>query len=1826
MLDHPGPGTAQLPINFACARPLALAISLILFFHLSRARADDWVMAFHDARHTGQTSEVVTPPLTLAWTWKDTEAYDLGDNGKFVPQPYFWLPIYYQGQVYLQGGNNANRVFCLNPATGAELWEWDNPGYAQAGTYLFQFYNYPTAVDGRIVNASTDFTASFDAATGANTQSAYNTNGGWPFGGAAAWNNMAYIQFVRTDDGTEAFHVIQDPVAWVIPNPDSYYSPDNKTTFTDDSFRVPAVDNYTAYVNMLGQLNAFNATTGWQMWTWGQMDDNSSPAVSNGVVYFYALDQGSMMALNVAGVSFNSSGVQVPVLWSVSMPAADTPIVSEGTVYAGAADGNFYALNAATGSVEWTFKTGAPFTPLQIPAISGNLIYVPGADGTLYVLQKSTGAEVWHYTGTAAWGPVVIAGGLVFTSDLTNTFYAFQPQSAAIGPAVTALSLSLAPNNAPAAVNLTGSGFFGGGSASAVQSVFLDDNSGTPLTGYTVASDQSITGAVIPAGIAPGTYHIRVQTGVGQTANEPTFTVQAANTIAIATLGYSTGPNSFGTNLGFQRHLVRTSNGTLVAVYIGPASGEPQYPTYNFSFDGGLTWSGQGQLALSNAGTVIYSPTTSIWVDPQGQINISSIQWPTYNQTFQKFAINSAGVMAQDTGFPVYPSGGGADLPSPIVSEAGGRLWLALETGGNLTGYYSDNGGVNWTGTAQINKSSASPAAMVLYQGHPAVIYSDGGSLAWSAWNGQSWSAPQLLPGSISGVGQSMSAVVTSNGQVNLVYSPAKGGVYYAAYAGQSWTVPAALDPAGTSPSLTTDGANLWAFYTNAGGNLVYRQTSNGVWNAAVALTSDGNQNTAPTTLELSTGGQVPVVWTSGSSTAGYWVKAAVVSGSGGANPPALPTDAVPALSITKTNAAAFHQGESSATYSVTVSNAASAGATSGTVTVTDTEPTGLTLVSIAGSGWTCSGAACTRSDALSAGASYPSLTVTVNVAANAAASLTSSATVSGGGSASATAADVTAITPVPALSISQTNAAAFHQGENGATYSVTVSNAASAGATSGTVTVTDTEPAGLTLVSLAGTGWTCSGAACTRTDALSAGASYPPLTVTVNVAANAAASLTSSATVSGGGSASATASDVTTITAIPALSISKTNAAAFHQGENSATYSVTVSNAAAAGATSGTVTVTDTEPTGLTLISIAGSGWTCSGAACTRNDALSAGASYPALTITVNVAANAAASLTSSATVSGGGSASATASDVTAITAVPALSITKTNAAAFRQGENSATYTITVSNAASAAPTSGTVTVTDTEPTGLTLVSIAGSGWTCSGAACTRSDALGAGASYPPLTVTVNVAANAAATLTSSATVSGGGSASATASDVTAITAVPALSISKTNAAAFHQGENSATYSVTVSNAASAGATSGTVTVTDTEPTGLTLVSLAGSGWTCSGAACSRTDALSAGASYPALTITVNVAANAAASLTSSATVSGGGSASATASDVTAITAVPALSISKTNAAVFHQGQNGATYSVTVSNAAAAAPTSGTVTVTDTEPTGLTLVSIAGTGWTCSGAACTRNDALSAGASYPPLTVTVNVAANAATSLTSSATVSGGGSASATASDVTAITAVPALSITKTNAAAFRQGQNGATYSVTVSNAASAAPTSGTVTVTDTEPTGLTLASIAGTGWTCSGAACTRTDALSAGASYPALTVTVNVAANAAASVTSSATVSGGGSASATASDVTAITPVCAFTSPAAVTLTNAVPASGTPSTQSFSISVAPRGGCTPSTTWTASSTAGTYWLTITSGTTGNGGSTATLQGSGLSNTQPAARSGTITLTPSTG
>ena len=117
-------------------------------------------------------------------------------------------------------------------------------------------------------------------------------------------------------------------------------------------------------------------------------------------------------------------------------------------------------------------------------------------------------------------------------------------------------------------------------------------------------------------------------------------------------------------------------------------------------------------------------------------------------------------------------------------------------------------------------------------------------------------------------------------------------------------------------------------------------------------------------------------------------------------------------------------------------------------------------------------------------------------------------------------------------LSISKTHSGAFVQGQIGASYRLSVTNNALLSTDGSIVTVTDVMPAGMSATAIAGIGWSCTPGTltCTRTEVLSAGASFPFITVTVNVAGNASSPLTNHATAAGGGSATASVDDLTTV------------------------------------------------------------------------------------------------------------------------------------------------------------------------------------------------------------------------------------------------------------------------------------------------------------------------------------------------------------------------------------------------------------------------------------------------------------------------------------------------------------------------------------------------------------------------------------------------------------------------------------------------------------------------------------------------------------------------
>ena len=336
-------------------------------------------------------------------------------------------------------------------------------------------------------------------------------------------------------------------------------------------------------------------------------------------------------------------------------------------------------------------------------------------------------------------------------------------------------------------------------------------------------------------------------------------------------------------------------------------------------------------------------------------------------------------------------------------------------------------------------------------------------------------------------------------------------------------------------------------------------------------------------------------------------------------------------------------------------------------------------------------------------------------------------------------------------------------------------------------------------------------------------------------------------------------------------------------------------------------------------------------------------------------------------------------------------------------------------------------------------------------------------------------------------------------------------LTLSKT-AAGTVTTNGTLTYTLGLGN--SGGTTSGTsATVKDQLPSGVTATgATAGtgvSGVTCTplnsaGAlvTCSVTlsGGLTAGAATGAAAFTVTATApGSAGTITNYAAVDAtGGSSPATpgssctttscASASTTVQTPPDLTIAMSHTGSFQQGQTGATYTVTASNVGSA-QTSGTVTVSISLPAGLSATALGGTGWTCTLATrtCTRADALAGGFGYPAITLTVDVGSSAATPLTPSATVSGGGesnTANDTASDPTVVNAAADFKIALARSGVCLPGQ-ACTYAVTVTNVGGST-SSGTVTVSDTLPPGLTSTSASGAGWSCvlgSPVTCTRSD-----------------------------------------------------------------------------------------------------------------------------------------------
>jgi outer membrane protein assembly factor BamB len=181
------------------------------------------------------------------------------------------------------------------------------------------------------------------------------------------------------------------------------------------------------YVSTARGLYALEADTGDLEWVYPtELPLGNSPTITNGVAYVGGFDHrihaieadpdpGILPIDDDTGYRLNDR-----VLWTYEASAGfeTNPLVINDTVYAGNRDGAFYALDANTGALRWSYQTGGPI--LFSAAYQGNTVYFASNDAHAYALDAQTGELVWKSAklpggGFYSFWPVVYRDWVIFT-------------------------------------------------------------------------------------------------------------------------------------------------------------------------------------------------------------------------------------------------------------------------------------------------------------------------------------------------------------------------------------------------------------------------------------------------------------------------------------------------------------------------------------------------------------------------------------------------------------------------------------------------------------------------------------------------------------------------------------------------------------------------------------------------------------------------------------------------------------------------------------------------------------------------------------------------------------------------------------------------------------------------------------------------------------------------------------------------------------------------------------------------------------------------------------------------------------------------------------------------------------------------------------------------------------------------------------------------------------------------------------------------------------------------------------------------------------------
>ena len=374
---------------------------------------------------------------------------------------------------------------------------------------------------------------------------------------------------------------------------------------TSSSGRLTFADGVLYAADADGNVYGIDSATGEIGWTWEGPVPIQSLTVVDGAGYFGGTD-GRVFSVSVADGTERWRPVQL------LFPSVSSLGVVDGWLYVssnqghGDTGGELYAIDGATGLVQWRFRTpsGGVTGP---PSVADGIAYSATEGDGLYALDARTGAQLWHADGRTWYAVPAIVGDTLYLASPDGFLTAYDRADGR-----QLWEVAIGGGNA---IHLAISGGL----------VFLADGTGTLMA----LGDGSTAAASQPAGDRP-TAEAPQATGSPAEAFE-LLTTWDATTIQGLDLpnDMTVGPDGhiLLVNAGKDEILLLDADGNVVRRWGETGSTDG---TFDFRRDPGDPFSAGGGVAAAADGSVYVADAANHRVQKFGPDEAFQLSWGTF--------------------------------------------------------------------------------------------------------------------------------------------------------------------------------------------------------------------------------------------------------------------------------------------------------------------------------------------------------------------------------------------------------------------------------------------------------------------------------------------------------------------------------------------------------------------------------------------------------------------------------------------------------------------------------------------------------------------------------------------------------------------------------------------------------------------------------------------------------------------------------------------------------------------------------------------------------------------------------------------------------------------------------------------------------------------------------------------------------------------------------------------------------------------------------------------------------------------------------------------